>query len=411
MTLRERISKYFLGSPSMRAFIWGRGTTDYSKWDKRKMVEQGYERNPVFAAIVDRVADLVSHVPVYVEYRGRNGKKETTYEHPILDALDRSDTGRKALVQRVASYLMVTGEGYLQKEFTEIEGNKRPLGFIVLPSQYTNPIQGTYQNPISAFEILDKSRVRLEVDEVVYIRKPSLSEYFHGTSYTTALAEVLDYHNYAITWNKNIAMRGGIPPLIAEMEGITQEQAQEWKEKWIQVNGGANNQGVPAVSDSRDVKFSNFATKPNEADFVKGIEMATRMIAMRTGFPSELLNDPSGKTYANVAEATKTLYRDIVVPMAEMIYGSITRDCRDYYKDKPFIRIDEEKIPALQEDRKALIERLTVATGRKPILTQNEAREEMKLGKLEGESYDTLGGAIGGNLQDFTKPNETVILE
>jgi phage portal protein BeeE len=117
------------------------------------------------------------------------------------------------------------------------------------------------------------------------------------------------------------------------------------------------------------------------------------MIAMRRGFPSELLNDPSGKTYANVTEATKTLYRDIVIPQGELIFDSISRDLGKYYKDNPKICIDFAQIPALAEDRKALIERVVRATGA-PVMTVNEGREELELPQTGNPDHNEIGGAV-----------------
>jgi len=290
----------------------------------------------------------------------------------------------------VARYVMITGEGYLQKAI--YEGGDRPelTSFVCLPSQYTQPIQGTPVKPIEAFQYLQYSRTVIPENQMVFIRRNSLSEYWHGNSPVIAIAEVVDFQNSAITWNKNLAKKGGMPQLIARMPGITPEEAQEWKEKWGEMNGGAVNAGLPAIDGGRDTEYVNFNFKPNEAEWAKGVEIGNRLIAMRWGFPSELLNDPSGKTYANVSEATRTLYRDIVLPLARLIYDSITRDCAKYYVDSPVIKIDEDAIPALAEDRAKLAETIVKATG-KPFLTVNEGREMFKFPASDDETHNEIG--------------------
>jgi HK97 family phage portal protein len=391
MNFFQSLKQKFVGSRLFNAIIWGANYTDYSRWDKRKMVDQGYERNPVFAAIVDSVAELVSSLPVYVEYKGANHRLTQSDNHPILEAMERSDGGRKLMIDTLAKFIQVTGEGYLQKLTM---GEDELLAFVVMPSQYTNPIQGTPAVPVIGYEYNQNGRERFDVSEVVYIRKPSLSQYFHGTSPTTALAEVLDLQNSSITWNKNVAQRGGLPSLLVKMPGITPDEAADWKIKWSSVNGGAGNAGLPMIDGGRDTEYQNINFKPNEAEWSRAIEISTRLIAMRSRFPSELLNDPSGKTYANVTEATKTLYRDLVLPLGNLIYGQISRDCKRYYKDAPTIKINEDKIVALQDDKTKLMQALTQAAGQ-PILSVNDARAVLEYTPSDDPQHNQI----------FNKPN------
>lgn len=389
-TYFQTLASKMIGSRVFYAILYGQGYTDYTRWNKRMMVEQAYERNPVNAAITDRIAGLTANLPIYIECNSTNGKRTQTYNHPILDVLNRADGGIKAVIDTLSRYIDVTGEGYLQK----LVFKDTPLSVVVLPSQFTNPIQGTPFNPIIGFEYLQNGRVILEQKEVIYIRRQSLSEYWHGNSQTIASAEIIDFQNSAITWNKNLAKRGGQPPFAVKMPGAMPEEVQAWKDAWQQINGGANNVGSPAVDTGDRTEFmTGMNFKPNEAEWSKGVELSTRMIAMRRGFPSELLNDPSGKTYANVTEATKTLYRDVVIPQGELIFDALSRDLGKYYRDNPVIKIDFAQIPALAEDRKALIERVVRATG-KPVMSVNEGREELKLTQSEKEEHNEIGTTV-----------------
>jgi len=397
MNLLERIYTKFMGSRLFRTILWGAGATDYSKWDKRKMVEQAYERNPTVAAIVNSVSELVAALPVYVEYTGANYREGVTNDHPILRALDRNTGGRSQLINITAKYLLVTGEAYLLKSLFSEE---RPelMGFTVMPAQFTNPIQGTPIHPVRGYEYIENGRETFTADEVVYIRKPSLSEYFHGHSPVTPLAETIDLQNSAITWNKNVAKRGGMPSLLVNMPGISPEQARQWKVDWTTVNGGAVNAGLPAVDGGRDTKYLNLNFKPNEAEWAKAVEITNRIIAMGYRYPSELLNDPSGKTYANVTEAVKSVYRDLVLPLAELIYGEISRDCSQYYADKPYIRIDVEKVQALIDDKTTLMDAVVRATGG-PVLTVNEGREVLEYKPSEEERHNQIADSKPVNPQ------------
>jgi len=363
-----------LPSRFWNAILWGRGWEDYSRWDKQKLIEQAYERNPTFYAACNLIAETVADLPIYVKYKAGGGM-QTTSEHPLLALMDRSDSGRKTFVEKMMLYLVVTGEAYAQVVFTESGDAKRPLGMIVIPSQDINPIQGDYRRPISGYRMRDVKDLYFAPEEVVYVKQVNLREYLHGMSAGVPLAEIIDLNNSAITWNKNIAQAGGMPQVIAKAPGITREESQQLKDDWQMSSGGANNSHrLKVISENLDLQ--KLTDKPNEAEWSKAIEMTSRMILMALGVPSELMNDAANKTYNNQKEARKALYMEACIPLARKFYGAITQHLSHYFADSPEICLDVDAIEAIQEDRALVIERLTkaVAGG---ILTQNEAREEL----------------------------------
>jgi len=384
--------KNYIPSRVWNAILWGRGWEDYSRWDKLKLIEQAYERNPTFYSACNLIAETVADIPIYIDYK--KDRNHTTQEHPILTLLDRSDNGRKTFVEKMILYLVVTGEAYSQIVFSHEGSSRRPIGLIVLPSQYMNPIQGDYRKPVKGYLYREMEDVKFETDEVIAVNQINLREYFHGLSAGVPLAEMIDLNNSAITWNKNIAQAGGMPPVIAKAPGITQAQSQELKDRWEQSSGGANNaHRLKVVSDN--LTFEKLTDKPNEAEWEKAIMMTTRMILMGLGVPSELMNDAQNKTYNNQKEARKALYMEACIPLARKFYGSITKSLQGYYKDNPEICIDVDNIEAIQEDRALVIDRLTkaVAGG---IITPNEAREELGYPPVDDELASLLPLKPGG---------------
>lgn len=390
MSFFDTLRRKFIGSRAFQGILWGNYSTSYTRWNKRQLVEQGYGRNPVFSAICERIAELVADLPVYVEAEARDGRATHSDRHPLLDAMDRSDQGFHSIIKRTTLYLVVTGEAYIQKLFFENDGRKSLVGFVVLPADFTNPIQGNPMQPVIGYEYIQNGRVVFDKDEVIYISNPSIVDYLHGNSPGVSLGEIIDMQNAGITWNKNVAIAGGLPSLVVKAPGITPEESNQLKDDWAKTNGGASNaHKIKVAGGPGEMEILNLNFRPNDAEWAKGIELATRLIAMRMGYPSELLNDPSGKTYANVHEATRTLYRDVIIPTANRVYGAINRGCSQYYKDRPKIIVDEDKVEALGEDRKMAVERLSLAVER-GILTPNEAREELGYPMSDEESANVL---------------------
>jgi len=388
--LLGRNQKSFLPSKLWNAIIWGKGWEDYSRWDKRKLIEQAYERNPTFYAACNLIAETVADIPIYVDYKTSTGMGSST-DHPILSLMDRSDDGRKTFVERMMLYLVVTGEAYAQIVFSHSDKrDRRPLGLVTIPAQDINPIQGDYMEPIKGFVFRDTKDIYFDNDEVLYVKQINLREYFHGMSAGVPLAEMIDLNNAAITWNKNIAQAGGMPPIIAKAPGISREESQQLKDDWQMSSGGANNSHrLKVVSENLDlVKLTD---KPNEMEWNNALMSTTRMILMGLGVPSELMNDAQNKTYNNQREARKALYMEACIPLARKFYGAMTKKLQPYYSDNPVICIDTDAIGAIQEDRALVVERLTKAVD-SGIISRNEAREELGYTVAKEAKTDPMTG-------------------
>lgn len=306
----KQLIKSMLPSRFYKSVIFG-SWTDYSKWDKRKLIEQGFERNASFYSAARLVARTVASLPIYVEIE-KNGERTTAKDHPVLHGLDRQ-TPLQEFVEYMMLYTIVTGESYALNVKSDF--NKKPLGFIVLPSQWANPIMGDVYEPIKGFRYTQITDQTFEKDEVFYYKTPNLSEYFHGMSAGVPLAELLDLNNAAITWNKNIALSGGLPPVIARVPGVTDTEKNRLQDEWK--NGvGANGIHRLKILGS-DVQLEKFNDKPHDAEWSQALLQSMRMIFMTLGVSSELMNDAGNKTYSNYKEARKAMYIDCAIPAAE----------------------------------------------------------------------------------------------
>lgn len=374
----EQKSAQELPSKLWKAMIWAGGWENFSRWPKEKLITQAYERNPAFYSACNIIAQTVADIPVYVDAK-KNGRVVQTTDHPILKTMELTES-RTEFIERLTLYLVVTGESYAQVTYTK-RGKKRPLGLIIVPSQFMNPIMGDYIQPIKGFRYVESGQVDFGTDEIIFIRKPSLSEYWHGMSSGVPTAELVDLFNAGVTWNKNIALAGGVPPVIATSPSMLPEEQQEAKDKWRSQRGANNAHELTIVSGN--LKIERIDVAPHDAEWEKAILTAMRMILMSFGVSSELLNDAGNKTYSNYREARKALYMEASIPMARKIYGAITKQLSKYYEDAPVIRLDVDKIESIQEDRGFAAERLTrmVDAG---IITPNEAREELGYSRKDG---------------------------
>lgn len=375
-TAAERRESKMVASRAFEAMIWGKGWEDYTRWDKKKLIEQGFERNAPFYAAAMLLSRTVASMPIYVEAK-KTGRMVTTDNHPILSLMNRN-MPLDQFIQMVALWLITTGESYIN--IVKSDHDNRPLGLVPIPAQNIDPIQGDYLKPITGYKYTENREIYFSEDEIIFIKLPNLREYFHGMSPGVPLGEIIDLHNAAITWNKNVALGGGVPPIVATAPGITQEESNRLKDAWQMQSGAANAHRLKIVSEN--LTLQRFSDKPQEAEWSEAVQQSMRMIVMALGLSSELLNDAANKTYSNFQEARKALYMEAAIPLGKMIYSAITRSLQPLYVDNPEIIIDTDKIDAIQEDRALAIDRLTKAVSA-GIITANEAREELGYSPIE----------------------------
>lgn len=384
----DRQKKSFLNSRAYAAMVWKdwRGS---SRFGKLEAITHAYERNPAYYAAANIVASTVADTPIYVEYQKR-GVMDTTTSHPILSMIDRGES-REELIKRIVLYLVVTGESYMNIVFsmTADQAKRRPLGLVCLPSQYVTPI---YTNepgaPIQKYEFFDKRKVDFDPDEIIAVLRPSLSKPLEGMSPALPLSDTIDLSNAGVLWNKNVALGGGIPPVVASAPmGMDEQEAKKIQEAYMRQAGAENAHILKILSGDLDLK--NFSTTPHDAEWEKAILMAMRVILMALGVSSSLMNDAANKTYNNVKDSRKALYLDASLPIADMVYKAISRGLRRYYDDNPLIKPDRSAIEALQEDQKAQAERLSELK-LSGIISANEARSVLKWPKSKEQNADLL---------------------
>lgn len=384
-TLFNRKNNY-LPSRIWDAMIVGKGTWLSRPVDKREMIEQAYQRNAPFYAACNIIARTIADMPVEVEY-SEGGRKGVTTDHPILQLMQRGCT-REEFIERFVLYYLVTGESFAEIVFSAHDA--KPLGLITLPSQYVYPIQGDRYNPIRAYKYVEHKTIELPKSSVIHLYRPSLSNYFEALSPSVPLQEVIALQNAALSWNKNIAQKGGLPPVYATAEGIDKSEAEAIREAWETQSGAENSHRLKIAGG--DIKFHKLDVTPHDSEWNNAILLAMRMIFMTLGVSSSLMNDAANKTYNNVHDSRKALFTETSIPIAKRIYSAITNALQGYYKDSPRLIIPTDRIASIQEDTKDLIQYLVDAVDA-GIMTANEARKKLGLPKASGATADTLQNA------------------
>lgn len=396
-----RLSKSALPDTLWSAMIWSPGTLDSPRWDRKAIILEAYEKNAVFYAAVNTIVNAIASMPLYVEVEV-NGKKQRVDAHPILRVLERNEPYRQ-FMRRFATYYVTLGTTYAK--IVRDSQKIKPLGVIVMPAQYTRNIQGTYMKPIAGYQYCETNKQDIPVEEVVHAYAPSMHRYWEEISPAVPLAQVISLHNAALEWNKNIAQKGGVPPMIAEVATRSKEEVNRFKQWWQDQTGADKSHELKVIGEG--TKFHNTAFKPNDTEWNNALMSTMRVILMTLGVSSSLMNDAANKTYNNVHDARKGLYEEAAIPILQFLLEALTSKLQPYYADNPVLKVDKAKVDPIQEDRKMAIERLVKAV-ESGIMKPNEARVELGLPLDKEPTSDMLiRTGITNNLPKFGEVEPT----
>jgi HK97 family phage portal protein len=128
---------------------------------------------------------------------------------------------------------------------------------------------------------------------------------------------------------------------------------------------------------------------PKDMDFIEAKHVAAREIALALGVPPMLLGIPGDNTYSNYQEATRSFWRQTVLPLVNRTakalstwlspaYAGVTPSGSDTIAPLE-LRPDLDAIEALNPEREALWTRIDKAT----FLTADEKRAAVGYGPLE----------------------------
>ncbi|MEO8883720.1 MAG: phage portal protein, partial [Devosia sp.] len=159
-------------------------------------------------------------------------------------------------------------------------------------------------------------------------------------------------------------------------QNLTEEQFERLKSELEQNFSGAANAGRPMLLEG-GLDWKTIALSPRDMDFIEAKHAAARDIALAFGVPPMLLGIPGDNSYANFAEANKTLWRQTVIPLVRRVASGLGHWLGPAFGGNFELVPDLDHIEALAEDRAALWARVGGAT----FLTDAEKRQMLGVGE------------------------------
>jgi HK97 family phage portal protein len=203
-------------------------------------------------------------------------------------------------------------------------------------------------------------------------------------------------HHY---W-RNAARIEGVIVRPKEAGKWTKAQRDAFKDDWSAFQGRGNTGKTPVLEDGMTWQATSHSAK--DAELTATRKLTREECAAAYHVPLPMVGILEHATFSNIKEQHKHLYQDCVGPWLVMIEEQLEKDLVPEARDTDRVYLEFNIAEKLKGSFEEQMTSLTVATGGKPLMTQNEARSRVNLPSSTEEGTDSLeppaniaGGAMG----------------
>jgi HK97 family phage portal protein len=248
---------------------------------------------------------------------------------PGHDALDLLNTPNPHMTaaqvrQQIQIQLDLVGECFLVLEFKQ--GTKTPAELWPVPPSWVlrMPMVGSEYYEIRGLDGYGIIR-RVPPDQVIWMRNVDpANPYGRGSGVGLTLNNELDADEFAAQTASVRFWNNATPDLIIGVDGINEDEAERFKEKWYQQHQGRfRHSGIHVTNGKIDVKqlSSSFA----DMELIKLREFERDAIRETFGVPPEMVGDLKDSNRATSQNAQRIFALNVIMPRLDLL--------EDYYNN------------------------------------------------------------------------------
>jgi len=313
-----------------------------------ELARAGYFKNMTVFSCVKLIASSIASLDPLLYRQDKNGKEEIE-THEILDLLQRPSSDYMSFEQfmeAAASYLLLAGNAYILKLRAGEKGKPKALTLLrpdLVTVQYTNEItEYRYQ--------IGNQTVRYTPDDIIHVKEFNPLHPFLGVSRLEIAMLGVEVDNEAHIWNSKLLKNNmRLEGIFKTNQQLTPEQIRSLQESLKDFEGYLN-AGRHLILQA-GLEWEQISISPKDMDWVNAIKMNRREICAVFGVPPELLGDSEQKTYSNYQEARKAFYEETIIPLANIIFTSLSNGLCAEWDRTLYLTYDRDNIEALQENR------------------------------------------------------------
>ena len=361
------------------AMVMTPGQPAWSGRNYASFADEGYRKNVVAHAAINKIADAVASVP-WLAFRG---DQELT-DHPILSLLKRPNpmqSGANYMRAKVG-FFMLSGNAYEERVRIGSEVRElyqlRPDRMKVIPGGNGFPIGYEYK--------VNSRTVRWDVDprtmdcDIRHIKSFNPLDDWYGLSPIEAGAYAVDQNNQAMQWMQSLLQNSARPSgalSTPEDKDLSEDQFNRLKTQIDEQYSGAANAGRPMLLEG-GLRWEQMGLSPIDMQIIETKFSSARDVALALGVPPQLIGIPGDSTYSNYKEARLAFWEDTVIPLLDMFADDWNQWLAG--PDGIELRPDLDQVPAIADRRMVLWDMADRATD----LTLNERRAMKGYEPVEG---------------------------
>ncbi len=356
------------------------GTAKWTDKNYENYIKETYMKNVISFRCIFYVATCLAQVKwgLFQEQDTERIELTNTDYNKLLKRANPFDS-YVVLIQKVISYLMITGNTYIEKVMA---GKKikelyclRPDKIQIKLNERTGEIGKYVYDQKIEFEV---NPITLKSD-LLQIKLFNPDDDFFGMSITEPTAREIDSSNEAIEWQKKMLENEGRPGMAVLVEYLSEEQYDRLEKRLNDKYRGSSNAGKTIILEGEGTKdIKPYSWSPKEMDWIESNRELARRVCLGYGVPPMLLGIPGDNTYSNMQEARAAFWEETIIYYLNLLKGELNNWL--FEDDKIFLDYDISQVPAMAYKQELIWTRIKDAN----FLTINEKREAVGMERIEG---------------------------
>ena len=356
------------------------GQKAFPDWDHKQLAFEGYQKNVIAFACIDKVAIAVAACPIQLIGDGKEIEK-----HPLIDLLARPNPQQsgRAFIHAVISRKLISGNSYIEAAVPSGETTftrTPPTWLYSLRSDFMKIREGANRIP-SSYSFSDGLKDKefpvtiLGQSQILHLKAFNPLNDWYGMSPLSAAAMPIDMHNNATSWNTALLENGARPSGAILMDKevgdgeLTDAQFNNLRAEIDEKFSGAANAGRPIILEG-GMTWQEMSLSPQDMDYINSKHTSARDISLALGCPPQLLGIPGDSTFNNMSEAKVAFWTQTIIPEAERLITELNHWLVPHFGAGLKLKLNKNELDALSHIR----ERKFKLAQESDFITTNEKR-------------------------------------
>lgn len=323
---------------------------------------EAYGQVSTLFSVVDRIANAVSQVEWHLYRKQVDGRRTTATgqesptrtevtRHAAIDLWNRPNPfyDRAEFIETLTQHDCLTGEQWAVIGRSPL--SKLPLELWPVRPDRMEPIpHATKFIAGYVYTSPDGEQVPLELDQVIYMRRPNPLDPYRGMGPVQAAMIDLESARAAAEWNRNFFRNSAEPGGIIQVDKrLEDDEFDELTERWREQHQGVNNAHRVAVLEQGQWIERKYTQKDMQFAELRGV--SREVIREAFGIHAHMLGITEDVNKANAQEGERSFARWVVTPPVKRHKRMLNGKLLPLFGAQDVVEFDHERI--VPEDREA----------------------------------------------------------